>query len=112
MKVETVSHFLFQTLELAFGTAEKPVWAFYLYNIVQTIFMLGAALLNLFPSTLLAIDGAVCGFGLLYVIPICLHFRACFGTSEEDKESGSLVYGIIFVFGFALMVLQLYQTFA
>lgn len=109
--------------------------------------MLGAALLNLFPSTLLAIDGAVCGFGLLYVIPICLHFRACFGTSEEDKESGSLgsslkeggsgrvseiasednlaleyknqnpmitkvVYGIIFVFGFALMVLQLYQTFA
>eukprot|EP00331_Platyophrya_macrostoma_P021579 CAMPEP_0176452096 /NCGR_PEP_ID=MMETSP0127-20121128/28301_1 /TAXON_ID=938130 /ORGANISM="Platyophrya macrostoma, Strain WH" /LENGTH=483 /DNA_ID=CAMNT_0017840423 /DNA_START=20 /DNA_END=1471 /DNA_ORIENTATION=+ len=134
-----------QALELFFGTGRPPAWAFWGFNTLQTSFMLLAALLNVFPSTLLAIDGAVCGFGLLYVVPIFLHFRACFGVHEEDRESGSHsslrnpslnkseahsednlaidyknqeswktygLYGSIFVFGFALMVFQLYQTFA
>lgn len=132
-------------MELFWGAGAKPKWAFWVYNLIQTFFMLLAALLNVFPSTLLAIDGAVCGFGLLYVVPIFLHFRACYGIHDEDRESGSIqssmrqpslnkseahgeddlaidyknqekwktysLYGTIFAFGFALMVLQLYQTF-
>mmetsp|Transcript_35999 Transcript_35999/g.42066 ORF Transcript_35999/g.42066 Transcript_35999/m.42066 type:complete len:498 (-) Transcript_35999:129-1622(-) len=75
-----------QVLELAFGPGNKtPAWAFWLYNIVQTLCMLLAGVLDLFPSTILAIDGAVCGFGLLYVIPICLHWKAC-SKPEQGAE--------------------------
>ena len=107
--------------------------------------MLLAGLLNVFPSTLLAINGAVCGFGLLYVIPIFMHFSVSFGPGKKTVDPELLltdepnngysqqqievsgdnkmevqpnkfkvygVYGTLFVFGFVLAVLQLYQTFA
>ena len=50
--------------------------------------MLAAGIFDLFPSTILAIDGAVCGFGLLYVIPICLHLKAC----AQDRADVSSVF--------------------
>lgn len=39
---------------------------------------------------MIAFDGAVCGFLLIYIIPIYLHFKCYYGKHNGHKNSGSV----------------------
>lgn len=40
------------------------------------------------PDLVIAFDGSVCGFLIVYVFPIALHWSALYGNKSEDLEEG------------------------
>jgi sodium-coupled neutral amino acid transporter 9 len=81
-----------------------PKWLFYGYTVVYLFACLAAQLANFNPGTVIcnyhinniAFDGAVCGFFMIYIVPISLHMKCYYSdaTLVEDSlpdDSGLLV---------------------
>jgi len=64
-----------------------PDRQFYAFNIFYDVSCLVVELLALDPSIVISLNGAVCGFFLIYVIPIYLHTECLYTKTPELTQS-------------------------
>lgn len=76
-----------QFLNLVMKNPKPPGVPPHLVNIFMAISCLIPQMFNVDPSVVIAWDGALCGFFLIYLIPINLHLKMLYGDKNELRRS-------------------------
>ena len=73
-----------QMLEVLFGNNPTPKFYFYLINLLFVLTCLAVDLLRVNVTLIISLNGAVCGYLLLYLIPIKLHLNCLYDLHDKD----------------------------
>ena len=76
-----------QFFNLVFKNEAVPNKYFFLSNAVFSASCLIIQMLNVDPTLIISLDGAICGFLLVYVIPIKMHLKCLYTDPHELRES-------------------------
>lgn len=76
-----------QFFTLIYRNEPVPNKYFVLSNIVFSAFCLIIQILNVDPTLIISLNGAVCGFLLVYIIPIKMHLTCLYTDAHEIRES-------------------------
>jgi len=76
-----------QILQLWFHYERIPNLYSYIFNFCMLSVCLVFGIFNVSPGIVIAIDGAVVGFFIIYVIPVKLHLKCLY--EKEEKEKGT-----------------------
>ena len=73
-----------QMLEVIFGNNPTPKIYFHLINLLFVLTSLAVDLLRVDVTFLISFNGAVCGYLMLYIIPIKLHLNCLYEIHDKD----------------------------
>ena len=75
-----------QILELCYHHNPTPKIIVFLINFVFVTFCLGLTLLKVDVTTIISLNGAVCGYLMLYIIPIKLHLNCLYDAHDHEEK--------------------------
>lgn len=76
-----------QFFQMFYETVEAPWYFKLIFNIFFVLVCLVIGIFNVDPSNIISFTGAVCGFYLVYIIPIGIHF-SCIYKEKKTVEHG------------------------
>eukprot|EP01017_Pseudomicrothorax_dubius_P002668 TRINITY_DN10185_c0_g1_i4.p1 TRINITY_DN10185_c0_g1~~TRINITY_DN10185_c0_g1_i4.p1 ORF type:complete len:465 (-),score=36.66 TRINITY_DN10185_c0_g1_i4:142-1536(-) len=76
-----------QLMSLFFKNPQPKGAAPVIFNIILTLSCVIPQIFDIDPKLVIAFNGAVCGFFLVYVIPIGLHHKMLYGKQDELRRS-------------------------
>ena len=76
-----------QFFNLIYKNEPVPEKYFYLSNVIFSASCLIIQILNVDPTLIMSLDGAICGFLLVYIIPIKMHLTCLYADPHTLKQS-------------------------
>lgn len=73
-----------QLVELIFGNNPTPKLVIFLINVLFVIICLAVDLLKIEVTLIISLNGALCGYIMLYIIPIKLHLNCLYDSHEQN----------------------------
>ncbi|KAM3140772.1 hypothetical protein pb186bvf_007177 [Paramecium bursaria] len=79
-----------QILEAIYPNGQYPPLIYWGFSAFLMIVALTVQLFNIPVGNVIGFDGAVCGFLLIYIIPIFIHYQCYYGKKKEVSEDNLL----------------------
>ena len=79
-----------QLIQIFLGANQITNVHYHLMNVFFCLICLIFEIFNIDVSLVISLSGAVCGFILVYLIPIYLHLHCLYGKNEENLKQNLL----------------------